>query len=194
MVLIVTYGQSAAGRPSPFPNKVPDYVDDESSWNAPFRWHWRQDNGHFEPYNDTINEMLEKFYEQWKLHGGPSTVVTPPLTRYLDDVPQPYQVDYQNNRQTNTKSSFPRAIDRRPMDKSPDNQNWFYQNEHGNWMRYESLVQNSIEKAFQLYRSGQGPSTTDIQFPGRPETYQINFLKGQQTNKATNVSRNIKRE
>jgi hypothetical protein len=116
------------------------------------------------------------------------------LTRYIDDTPQTYKIDYQNNRQTNVKTSYQRVIDRRPMDKPPDNQNWFYRNEHGKWMNYESLVQNSIEEAFQLYRSGQGSSTIDIHFPGRPETYQINFLKGQQTNKTTNAVKDIKRE
>ncbi|CAF4950088.1 unnamed protein product [Rotaria sp. Silwood1] len=194
-VLIVTYGQNSISRPSPFPNEILDYVDDEpSSWHAPFRWHWCQDNGHFEPYNDVINEILEKFYELWKLHGGSSTVVTPPLIRYQDDIPQTYQIDYQNNRQTNMKTFYQRAINRRSMDKPLDNQNWFYLNEHGNWVRYESLVQNSIEAAFQSYRAGQGSSTIDIHFPGRPEIYQINFLKGQQTNKTTNIIRNIKRE
>jgi hypothetical protein len=194
-VLIVTYGQGSNNQPSPFPNQIPNCVDeDESRWNAPFRWHWRQDNGKFEPYNDTINEILEKYYEQWKLHRGSSQIVTPPLTRYLDDVPQIYKIDYQNNTQTNMKTLYPRVIDRRPMDKLPENQNWYYRNELDNWVRYESLVQNSIEKAFLLYRSGQGPSTIDIQFPGRPEIYQVSFLKGQQTNRTTNVIRNIKRQ
>jgi hypothetical protein len=186
-VLVVTYGPNSATQSSAFPNTIADYVDDKSSpWRSPFRWHWRQDNGQFEPCTDIINEILEKSYEQWKLHGGPSTIVTPPITRYLDDRPETYKMDFQNNRQTNTKTSYQRIIDRRPTEKPPDNQNWFYQDEHGNWLRYESLAQNSIEKAFQSYRSGQGSSTIDIHFPGRPEIYQINFLTGQQTNKQNN--------
>ena len=196
-VLVVTYGQMSVNQPTPFPNQISDYVpdgDDHSPWTAPFRWYWRQDNGKFESYNDAINEVLEKSYEQWKLHKGPSTVVTPPLTRYIDDAPQTYQIDYQNNRQTNMKTSYSRVIDRRPVDKPADNRNWFYQDEHENWKRYESSVQNEIEKAFQLYRLGQGGSTKDIQFPGRPEAYQINFLIGRQTNKTTNASKSIKRE
>jgi HrpA-like RNA helicase len=193
-VLIVTYGQASISHTSPFPNTIADYADDDSPWNAPFRWHWREDNGRFEPYNDTINEILEKCYEQWKLHGGSSVVVTPPLIRYLDDTPQPYQIDYKNNRQINMKTLYPRPIERRPIDNPPDNQNWFYRNEHGNWVGYESLVQTEIETAFKLYRAQQGSSTVDIQFPGRPETYQINFLKGQQTNKTTNAVKDIKRK
>ncbi len=70
-------------------------------------------------------------------------------------------MDLQNNRQTNTKTLYQRIIDRRPTEKPPDNQNWFYQDEHGNWLRYESLAQNSIEKAFQSYRLGQGSSNVN---------------------------------
>ncbi|CAF2799448.1 unnamed protein product [Rotaria sp. Silwood2] len=196
-VLLVTYGPNSARQTLPFTHPISDCPsddDDDSSYVAPFRWYWRQDNGQFEPYNDAINEVLEQFYQQYKFHGGPSTVVTSPLTRYLDDVPQTYRIDYQNNKQMNTNTSYTRVIDRRPIEKPPDNQNWFYHNEQNNWKCYESLVQNSIENAFRLYRSGQGPSTIDINFPGRPEAYEINFLKGEQKNKATNVVRKIKRE
>jgi hypothetical protein len=196
-VLVVTYGPNSASQSTPFVYPIPDYVldrDDDSPWTSPFRWYWRQDNGQFEPYNDVINEILEKSYEQWKLHGGPSTVVTPSLTRYLDDKPGTYKIDYQNNRQANMKTSYQRVIDRRPMDNSSAYQNWFYQDEHGNWKPYESLIQDSIERAFQSYRSGQGPSTIDVHFPGRPETYQINFLTGRQTNKTTNIAKTIKHE
>ncbi|CAF4586410.1 unnamed protein product [Rotaria sp. Silwood2] len=193
-VLIVIYGPKAAGQSSAFPSTITDYVDDEPSWTAPFLWYWHQDNGLFEPYNDSINVMLEKFYQQWKFHGGSSTIETPPLTRYVDDIPQTYRIDYKNNKQTNTKTSYTRTIDRRPMENPPNNRNWFYQNEHGKWIHFELLVQNSLEKAFKLYRSGQGPSTIDINFAGRPETYEINFLNGQQKNKNTNIIRHIKRE
>ena len=221
--------------PSPFPNVIPDYVDDDddddhvddddhdhvddddnvdddydhadddhdniddaddnkSSWNAPFRWHWRQDDGQFEPYNDTINQTLEKCYEQWKTNGGPSTIITSLLTRYLDDTPQNYRIDYKNNRQTNMKTSYQRMIVRLPMDKPPENRNWFYRDEHGNWMPYESVIQNSIDKAFWSYRSGQGSSIIDIQFPNPSETYQINFILGQQINKTTSAIKSIKYE
>jgi hypothetical protein len=192
-VLVVTYGQMSNTQPSPFPNLIPDYVDDDvSSWHAPFRWHWCQDRGQFEPYNDTINRILERSYEQWKLHRGSSTIITPPLTSYLDNTSQNYQIDYKNNRQTNMNTSYQRAIDRRLMDKSTNKKKWFYRDKYGNWMQYESLIENSIEKAYQSYRSGQGSSSVDIQFPDRPEIYQINFLLGQQINKTTDAIKSIK--
>ena len=193
-VLVVTYGTIAASQASSFPDVILDFVDDDSSWSTPFRWHWCQDNGQFEAYNDTINQILERYYEQWKFHEGPSTVVTPPITRYLDDIPQSYAIDYSNNRQTNLKTSYRRAIERRRMDDPPVNQQWFYRNENNEWKPFESMVQKSIETAYQSYRSGSKPSNIDIRFPGRPETYRLNFVTGQQTNTTTNVSRNIKRE
>jgi hypothetical protein len=194
-VLVVTYGQMSNTQPLPFPNLIPDYVDDDvSSWHAPFRWHWCQDRGQYEPYNDTINRILERSYEQWKLHGGPSTIITPPFTSYFDNTSQIYQIDYKNNRQTNMNTSYQRAIDRRLMDKSSNIKKWFYRDKHGNWMQYESLIKNSIEKAYQSYRSEQGSSSVDIQFPDRPEIYQINFLLGQQINKTTNAIKSIKYE
>lgn len=42
-VLVVTYGNSAVGQPSPFPNQISNYVADETVWNAPF-----------EPFKDIV--------------------------------------------------------------------------------------------------------------------------------------------
>ena len=193
-VLVITYGQQSVAQRTPFPNTISNYVDTGPSWKSPFRWHWRQDNGNFEPCTDTINELLEKDYEQWKFHRGAPTVVTPPITRYLDDVPQTYKIDFQNNRQINTKTSYQRVIDRRPSERPLDNLNWFYRNENGIWTRFETLVQTVIEKAFQSYRLGQAPSIANIHFPGRPETYELNFLTGKQKNNTTSMIRDIKRE
>ena len=147
-VLVITYGSNPASQLSPFPNEIPDFFEGESPWNVPFRWHWRQDNGQFEPYNDRINEILEKAYEQWKLHGGSSTFVTPPLTRCIDDIPQTYQMDFANNIQTNTKTFYQRPIERRSMDDSLGEQKWFFRNEFNQWVAYESLVQKLIENQY----------------------------------------------
>jgi hypothetical protein len=166
----------------------------ESIWTAPFRWHCQQDNGRFEPYNDIMNELLEKIYEHWKLHDGPAEIETPLLTRFLDDISETYKINFQKNRQTNTRTFYQQAIDRRLVSELTNNRNWFYCNEHATWMRYEQMVENNIEQAFQFYRSDRGSTTIDIQFPGHPETYQINFLKGQQTNKTTYKIKKIKRE
>jgi hypothetical protein len=113
-VLIVTYGQHSASQPSFFPKTIVNSVDgDQPRWNAPFRCYWCQDNGHFEPYNDIINGILQKSYQLWKRHGGSSTVITPPLTRYIDDTPQIYKIDYQ----TNEKTSYTRVISKLVLSK-----------------------------------------------------------------------------
>jgi hypothetical protein len=141
-----------------------------------------------------MNELLEKIYEYWKLYDGPAEIETPLLTSNIDYISQTYQINFRKNKQTNTRTSYSRAIKRRLVSTLSNNGNWFYNNEHDTCVRYERMVENKIEQAFQLYRSGEGQSTIDIQIPGCPEKYQINFLKGQQRNKTTNAIKNIKRE
>ncbi|CAF1343402.1 unnamed protein product [Didymodactylos carnosus] len=99
----------------------------------------------------------------------------PSKNLYLVTVVLTYEIDYQSDKQKNMKTSYQRLIERRPTEAPSNNQNWFYRNDEGRWIRYESLVQDTIETAFRLYRSGQGLSTVDVEFPGRPETYQISF-------------------
>ena len=139
---------------------------------------------------------MEQLYEQWKLGYGPSKVITSPLIRYVDDIPQTYFVDFQQNLQTNTKTNFIRRITRRALSPSTvsNANNWRFINEHNQWTPYESLIQQTIENAYQSYRSQQGPSTSIIRFPGRPESYQIDFVAGRQMNMTTNEIRLIARE
>ncbi|CAF3869213.1 unnamed protein product [Rotaria sp. Silwood1] len=203
-VVVVTYGKDVHEN---YPSLFAMYTTSSSTgitststsfiWNSPFRWHWRQDDGTFEPYNDKINGELEQLYERWKLRNGPSNVVTSPLVRYVDDIPQTYSIDFQRNIQANTKSKFPRRIERRavsPSKISNTMKNWYFRNEHNQWTLYDSWVQQTIENAFQLYRSEQGSNTIVIQFPGRPESYEIDFVAGKQMNKMTSEIRLIARK
>ncbi|CAF0845315.1 unnamed protein product [Adineta steineri] len=193
-VLIVTYGRHAISQPSPFPLDIPYYSDIKSFWIPPFRWYWRQRNGQLELYNSIMNELLEKIHEHWKLHDGPVEIETSLLTSCIDDISQTYTINFQNNTQTNTRTSYSRAIQRRLVRIPSNNRHWSYCNELDTWMRHDHIVGTKIEEAFQSYRSGQGSSTVDLQFLGYPEIYQVNFLKGQQRNKTTNQIKNIKRE
>lgn len=61
---------------------------------------------------------------------------------------------------------------------------------------FESFVQNKIEQAFLNYRSGSRGSSqlTNLTFPGRPESYTINFVEGIQINESSNTYRNIQRK
>jgi len=56
------------------------------------------------------------------------------------------------------------------------------------------MVQQKIEDAYQSYVSGKGSSKLSVQFPGRPEQYEINFVMGIQKNTVSNEIRDIKHE
>jgi hypothetical protein len=164
-----------------------------ATWNAPFRWHWAMDNGKFEPYNDDINSLLETYYDQYK-RGGASSVTTPPLIRYVDDIPQPYHIDFANNIQTNCKTGYRRNIMREEKDVlSSGGTAWYYQDDSGGWRRYESMIEGQIQQRYLAYLKG-GPSVVSpITFPGRPESYELDFVKGTQKNLSSQTSRRINR-
>jgi hypothetical protein len=200
-VAVVTYGKNTSKiHPVLFPTCTASVattaIKASNEWKSPFRWHWRQDDRTFEPYNDKINSELEQFYEKWKFKNGPSKVITSPLIRYRDDIPQTYSIDFERNIQRNTDTTFPRRIERRAMSPSKisDTKNWYFRDEHHAWIPYESLIQKTIEDAYQAYRLQLGPSTITVHFPGRPEFYEIDFATGRQMNKTTREIRLIQRK
>ena len=192
-VLVISYGHQVSAPAIFGTNRQLTNQEKNNDWDAPFRWHWQDDNQQFEPYTDGINVILERYYERFRFQGGPSTVVTEPLIRYIDDQPQTYEIDYANLIQRNTSTRNARRIDRRPV-PLPRTQGWFYENEHGQWAPYQSLIQNSIEQAYQLYTRNMGSSKIDIRFPGRPEVYEVNFSSGMQMNKSTGAAKKIGRQ
>jgi hypothetical protein len=192
-ILVVSYGHQASA-PAIFPiHQKPNVEEQNTGWNPPFRWHWLHDDQHFEPYTDATNLILENYFEQYRCGGGRSTVVTKPIIRYIDDRPQSYQIDYIRYTQMNTMTRYERKMERRPV-PLPKTNGWFFENENGGWNPYQSLIQDRIEQAFQLYSTLTGPSTIDVQFPGRPEIYEINFRNGTQMNKTTSALKKIKRQ
>ncbi|UJR17978.1 hypothetical protein I4U23_004878 [Adineta vaga] len=201
-VALITYGKKPTTGPSfslilkPTLASQLQETTRSITWKSPFRWYWRKDNGNFEPYNDKINQILEEFYEKWKIEKGPSSVVTPPLIRYIDDLPQTYRIDFVTNRQTHERTHFVRPIERKRSTESTfeTKMRWFYRNEYKIWTLYESMVQKQIDDAYQSYISCNGPSKLNVQFPGRPEQYQINFVMGTQKNTISNETREIKHE
>jgi hypothetical protein len=69
---------------------------------------------------------------------------------------------------------------------------WQFHSSEG-WRPYESLVQDKIERAFKAYADGTGPSSFDMQTPGRPEIYRLDFVKGEQLNTQSNERKPIMR-
>ncbi|CAF4848891.1 unnamed protein product [Rotaria magnacalcarata] len=199
-VAVLTYGNNSSGdHASPFPDVTPTPIDQipiKITWQPPFRWFWQRNGQTFEPYNDVINIMLEQYYENWKRGKGPSSLTTPPLIRYIDDMPQTYDIDFVKNIQKNTQTGFRRRLERRHLEQQQleTSRNWFFLNEHHVWMAYESMIQQAIETAFQAYSSGIGESSVVIRFPGRPEQYELDFVNGRQTNKSSGEVRIIERK
>lgn len=192
-VLVISYGHQKSA-PAIFGTSLQSTVQEKDEhWRAPFRWHWLEDDHKFKPYTDATNEILERYYEQYRFQHGPSTVITEPLIRYIDDVPQRYEIDYIHLIQRNTSTKNPRRIERRPVPLT-QTRDWFYEDEHSQWARYQLLVQDHIEQAYQAYVRTVGPSRVNIQFPGRPEVYEVNFSNGTQRNTISNVIRKIRRQ
>ena len=116
---------------------------------------------------------------------------TPPLVRYVDDKPQAYHIDFSTNVQTNAATEYQREIVRKKISIPVHVGNWKFFD--GVWKPYETLVQAQIEAAYQAYSDGTGPSTIHITFPGRPEKYGLNFVRGTQQNAVSSEERLVQR-
>ena len=205
-VLVVTFGQTKEaprfqvvnGPPFTFNTSTPttktqsdEKLESEDQWKGCFRWKWRNDAGNFENYRDDANEILERNYSRYQCGNGPSAFETPPIIRYNDDQPQRYLIDFATNIQTNCNTGFKRSICRQKIDLQLPNCEWKFRNEYNQWEKYESLIQLTIEDAFKQYSDDLGPSSVVIRFPGRPETYTIDFILGKQFNDVSKTAREI---
>uniref|UniRef100_A0A6B2LAJ0 WWE domain-containing protein n=1 Tax=Arcella intermedia TaxID=1963864 RepID=A0A6B2LAJ0_9EUKA len=162
-------------------------------WKSPFRWCWKHDNGTFEPYRDDIHELIEQFYDKWKSNSSIVEYRTPPITRYVDDVPQPYLINFSTMLQINTSTGYTRSIKREEMRIHYFDAKW-YCNQQNGWTRFELLDQDKLETAYQNYQNGSGQSVVVLRLlTGREDDYIVNFVTGTQTNKTTNTTRNIRR-
>ncbi len=114
------------------------------------------------------------------------------MTRYVDDKPSPYNIDFANSIQEHPVTQYKRSIRREKAEVMVGGA-WEYY-ERG-WVRYDSLVQGGIEAAFKAYQAGTGRSDYAFHTPGRPETYSISFASGVQTNTSTSphTTRNVRR-
>lgn len=65
--------------------------------------------------------------------------------------------------------------------------------DHTGYKPYDSAVQNTVEAAWRAYSGTGGPSFIVVQFPGRPESYRIDFISGTQTNMVSGEARGIRR-
>lgn len=120
-LVVITYG---SGQAPNFIRRAPAALPDlrrldeavvlsnNNQYTTPYHWYWYND-GPFEPYSDFINFMIEEAYEIEYLQNKNSHFVTPEISRYLDDRPQRYIIDFVNNIQMNQKTRWQRRIERR---------------------------------------------------------------------------------
>jgi hypothetical protein len=146
------------------------------------------------PYTDSINSLLERFYDSY-IAGNRSQPImrTPKIIRYIDDKPQDYDINFQTNVQEHVITKYRRAISRVQVKIPKSNGKWCVNDDDGNWTYFDTTVQGILEQHFQSYAQGKGPSSISVTFPGRPETYHIDFANGVQTNQITSRQRSIKR-
>jgi hypothetical protein len=166
-----------------------------SSFVAPFRWHWYDDTETGQPYRDDVNALIESRYDAHIHHGAASKFVTGPIIRYVDDVPQAYEIDFKAMYQTNCKTRFKRIILRQAVPEamlSNGKVQWEYMNDTGVWTAFESLSVATIEQHYLLYAAGHGAGNVLLVTAGR-ESYLLDFVAGRQTNATTNKVRQIRR-
>lgn len=164
------------------------------AWTLIFRWFWLTDSRTFQPYNDHISLMIEKEFVLFQEGKRDHKFITPPITRFIDDVPQIYFIDFKEQLQINSKTGYERKIRRKNVDIPKSNAIWQFEDDNNVWKPFETLVQNKIEQAFSNYGVSSGSSRlTNLNFPGRPESYTIDFVVGIQINELSNTYRNIRR-
>jgi len=158
-----------------------------------FRWHWKHDNGSFEPYRDELSTMFEQAFSSWKENGGDPIYITPPIVRYIDDIPAIYKIDFVNNVQINARTQFRRKIERTAVITSTNGMGrWEYKNEAGIWRGYDDFVQEAIEEKYREYLEGKTNKVV-LNIPGRPEQYEIDFVRQIQTNQQSATPKPIRR-
>ena len=164
-------------------------------WISPYRWHWQNDSGVFQAYTDSINGLIEGAFSAFQSGSGSLEYETPPIIRFVDDKPQSYKINFKCMPmvQINMKSQYTRQVSRIKVTiQTIGNSTWQYC-DGVVWISYDSLTQAQIELAFRSYIDKCGSSKLLLQFPGRPETYELCFAQGQQTNKQTGAVRNLRR-
>eukprot|EP00727_Mastigamoeba_balamuthi_P007007 m51a1_g2927 hypothetical protein (1315) ;mRNA; f:561781-565725 len=167
-------------------------VSENCDWKLPWRWLWRDDDGRV-PYREAESRFIERMYCSWKEgRAGASQQLPDEICRRRDDRFDHYGVDFSEMKQINRRTGYKREVCRECI--ACGEHVWEWQNAHGAWEAYDSILQNTIIAAFNSYVAGQGSSTVTLQPPGRSETYVLDFITGFQTNNVSNTRRPIRRK
>ncbi|KAL0230976.1 hypothetical protein GEMRC1_010381 [Eukaryota sp. GEM-RC1] len=157
------------------------------------QWYWKDDSG-FKPYKEEMSRRIESQYGKYQENQAGSSFVATEIVRLNDDKPQSYTIDFSSKQQTNNRTNYTRAIKRELVSVSLDSRGVWYFKENSSWIRYDRLCQEQIEQAFSNYINGTSSSVVSLSFPGRPETYLLDFSHATQTNTTSGSKRSIKRD
>lgn len=103
------------------------------SWDLVFRWFWQTDSCSYQPYNDLTSLLIEKEFALYQEGKRDHRFITPPITRFIDDVPQIYCIDFKQQLQINSKTGYQRKINRENVDIPTSNAVWLFQDENDIW-------------------------------------------------------------
>ncbi|KAJ4455088.1 hypothetical protein PAPYR_10033 [Paratrimastix pyriformis] len=175
------------------PRPVSDPVEWIATPTVVFQWFWRRDEGHWEPYRQENNSLIELGYELYTRHNGPAECEAGSVKQLPGgETVAEYVVNFaekgrireganvfgrQRPKDPNLHDDRSRAVKRVrvAVDPSPDAQ-WQYL-EGGQWLLMQS---DEINRAFEDYRAG-GPGIIRITIKGRDDPYEVNLINPTQT-------------
>jgi hypothetical protein len=166
-----------------------------AAYVAPYRWEWWDDR-QFQKYREDISTLIEAQYAAYREQGGPARFSTPPITRFLDDVPQAYTIDFTQSLQIHPRTGFARKMRRSAVSLADGSgaARWEVRGDDGAWQAMDQLDSTRVEAAYRQYCGGYGPSVlAGLQVIGRSERYTVSFVDGTQRNEALGTVRPVRR-
>jgi hypothetical protein len=151
------------------------------------------DDAEFRPYNEEINQLIERKYLAMKEAGAEGVFLTPEIRRFSNDRLAIYEINFIKGQQMNFNTKYRRSIERRAVIINSTNVEWSYQLENSSWRAYDSMLQAEFESKFRDF-AHQGRSVFPFRVPGQSEHYELDFSNGKQRNLNSNTERNIRRE
>eukprot|EP00760_Papus_ankaliazontas_P019634 PhM_4_TR18050/c1_g1_i1/m.43955/K03165/TOP3; DNA topoisomerase III len=190
-LLIVSYNNSAPPMLHDRPITTQGFKAPPGSLvEMPYRFMWLNDCG-WSYYSTFISMQLEEAYEQYMNHGGSATCHLSGVVRFLDDIPQDYDVIFGQDVQINCKTRYQRAIRRSQVHVATTDHFWCYYDDA--WHAFDDVANTHLESAYAAYCRPGGKGLTCVSVAGRPEMYEVNFARATQKNLTTGIVRSISR-
>eukprot|EP01059_Diplonema_ambulator_P022446 TRINITY_DN3773_c0_g1_i1.p1 TRINITY_DN3773_c0_g1~~TRINITY_DN3773_c0_g1_i1.p1 ORF type:complete len:364 (+),score=84.78 TRINITY_DN3773_c0_g1_i1:3-1094(+) len=156
-------------------------------------WKWEDDGAVWKQYNDTICQDIERQYQRHLVDSSVTTVAVQPVSLKTDNL-QVYHIDLRTMTQVNGSTGYRRRVQREEAVGTGATRVFFFKDDNGAMVEYESQVQEKLMQAWRARAEGKGPQHYIFKFDTRPDTYRIDFgAPGgdtfQQTNLTTGATR-----